>query len=504
MKYCTKCGKPISNGEKFCKHCGNPIINIDNEIEKTQYMDISNFENDTNDMDKNKEYVSHKASEVFGNNFNNEKNQQPKNKTQRSIFSGVAPKVIIAVVLIIAILTGVFFNRIRCEYYMAKSNSGTSQTEKIDYAIKAVKVLNSSDTKNLLKNTIVKAAENDVDLAEQKLQEVSGILSQGDFQNIAIDVKGKKVDKLCSQSKYEDALNEFNEIDKLGGDFKTNKNYDNVMMNVISKLTGTPVRTSKNSLMESDGITFDNFEPDIFDEVIEVKGKSSYYSNAEIKVNLYKFKDGKYKLVDTKTINNAFRGKLEGAYTYAADKKGVYISYETNSNGFATCVFGGDNSKLVLKGTVLGNNYTKPEDVDNDGIYEILSNSTSYVYSSSRDTSKWYKMNEDGNLTEVTVGGTAKFSTNTSSASSGDYILKDSDKAYLMEDDLRGLSKDQLALARNEIFARHGYVFKEEKYKNYFTAKGWYVSNPNYDGNDSALNEYEKANYQTIQDWEKK
>ena len=63
----------------------------------------------------------------------------------------------------------------------------------------------------------------------------------------------------------------------------------------------------------------------------------------------------------------------------------------------------------------IANNYTKPDDVDNDGIYEVLSNSTSVVASSKKDNSKWYKIYEDGRTpTEVTVSGGEKAKTNTS------------------------------------------------------------------------------------------
>ncbi|WP_241428102.1 YARHG domain-containing protein [Clostridium sp. DJ247] len=33
------------------------------------------------------------------------------------------------------------------------------------------------------------------------------------------------------------------------------------------------------------------------------------------------------------------------------------------------------------------------------------------------------------------------------------------------------LSKEELALVRNEIFARHGYVFQTDPYKSYFNGK---------------------------------
>ena len=89
-----------------------------------------------------------------------------------------------------------------------------------------------------------------------------------------------------------------------------------------------------------------------------------------------------------------------------------------------------------------------------------------------------------------------------SSEEDNDYILPNSDKKYLSVEDIKNLSKEELAIARNEIFARHGYVFKMEEYKNYFKSKTWYKENPSFSGSESELNEYEKANINLIKSYE--
>ena len=55
------------------------------------------------------------------------------------------------------------------------------------------------------------------------------------------------------------------------------------------------------------------------------------------------------------------------------------------------------------------------------------------------------------------------------------YIIPYSSTRLLSEDDLRGLSLNELALARNEIYARHGYEFKEKYYRDYFNSLPWYT-----------------------------
>ncbi len=77
-----------------------------------------------------------------------------------------------------------------------------------------------------------------------------------------------------------------------------------------------------------------------------------------------------------------------------------------------------------------------------------------------------------------------------------DYIIPQSGTKLLTNDDIKNLSKEQLALARNEIYARHGRKFQMAEFKNYFSKKSWYKENPNYnyDNEGSNLNEIESQN----------
>lgn len=56
-----------------------------------------------------------------------------------------------------------------------------------------------------------------------------------------------------------------------------------------------------------------------------------------------------------------------------------------------------------------------------------------------------------------------------------DYILPQSAQRRLTEDDLSGLTHEELCLARNEIYARHGRRFKNQNIASYFESKDWYV-----------------------------
>ncbi|MCE9675739.1 YARHG domain-containing protein [Paraclostridium bifermentans] len=83
------------------------------------------------------------------------------------------------------------------------------------------------------------------------------------------------------------------------------------------------------------------------------------------------------------------------------------------------------------------------------------------------------------------------------------YIIEDSDRRYLSENELSSFSKSELALIRNEIFARHGYMFNDEPYKTYFNSKSWYHPNPDIKGDTQEFNDIEKENINLIKKLEK-
>ena len=81
-----------------------------------------------------------------------------------------------------------------------------------------------------------------------------------------------------------------------------------------------------------------------------------------------------------------------------------------------------------------------------------------------------------------------------------EYIFP-SDSALVTLDDLRGLSKEDVSLMRNEIYARHGYIFQSKELKEYFESKSWYTPNPNF--SESDFSSTEKKNKETIIAYEK-
>ena len=72
---------------------------------------------------------------------------------------------------------------------------------------------------------------------------------------------------------------------------------------------------------------------------------------------------------------------------------------------------------------------------------------------------------------------------------------------FLNDSELNGLSKDDLKIMRNEIFARYGFIFQEGgKMNNYFKNEGWYK--PKLNNVDSKLTQLEKYNIRLIKNYE--
>jgi len=67
----------------------------------------------------------------------------------------------------------------------------------------------------------------------------------------------------------------------------------------------------------------------------------------------------------------------------------------------------------------------------------------------------------------------------------------------LTEADIRGKSRAELRIMRNEIFARHGHIFQSQDLRDHFSAMDWY--NPRFNDVTHLLNDIERQNVAFIQ-----
>ncbi len=73
-------------------------------------------------------------------------------------------------------------------------------------------------------------------------------------------------------------------------------------------------------------------------------------------------------------------------------------------------------------------------------------------------------------------------------------------KRYLDYNDIYGKTKWQLRVMRNEIFARHGYIFQSADLRNHFNKQPWYY--PAYNDVTGMLSNVEKYNVDFIKRYE--
>ena len=84
---------------------------------------------------------------------------------------------------------------------------------------------------------------------------------------------------------------------------------------------------------------------------------------------------------------------------------------------------------------------------------------------------------------------------------STDAYIYPTDTKLLTIEQLKTLSKDDIALIRNEIYARKGHIFTTEKYQKYFSTKTWYTPTKPVLWTD--FSEIEQNNIKLITEYEK-
>lgn len=110
---------------------------------------------------------------------------------------------------------------------------------------------------------------------------------------------------------------------------------------------------------------------------------------------------------------------------------------------------------------------------------------------------------QDVSLDEFSIGGSSDDSSASDNAEAAEvamedsngYILPDSDSRKLKKSDLAGMTAQQLSYAKNEIYARHGRVFKSSELQDYFNEKDWYEENNDFKDEDLSKKEAENTEF---------
>lgn len=183
----------------------------------------------------------------------------------------------------------------------------------------------------------------------------------------------------------------------------------------------------------------------------------------------------KFEYLDTQEGNSGSQNKTD-MYKVSSDDSILSISYATSDHAILslTYVSGSLNTDRGLETNTeaeTNNQQVRQEDATN---YEPPKTETQAAYAPSEYESNRYN----------------------------GFILPYSNEYELYEEDLAGLSAKELTYARNEIYARHGYVFKSDELNRYFRSTSWYTPDSNFDGklygvelqNARLISEYQEKN----------
>lgn len=94
--------------------------------------------------------------------------------------------------------------------------------------------------------------------------------------------------------------------------------------------------------------------------------------------------------------------------------------------------------------------------------------------------------------TDSDTGKTESYTTSKNRVASDAVFKLNASKQKLTEKDLKNLRKLDLEIIKNSVFARHGYSFKKETYRNFFEQTDWYI--PVSNNVDNELTPMEKEN----------
>lgn len=205
------------------------------------------------------------------------------------------------------------------------------------------------------------------------------------------------------------------------------------------------------------------------------------------------FKD-KYEVGEGIYIDPEFNIMLN---CYKADRYGYY-----KKDNNVEMTFQGDYLKILEEVKVQMVIFREDNPYDDRTVVFTVEDSYSNSYNNSYNSyNNSYSNNYNNNYNNSYGNSNSYITINEPSYGDGSYIFEESNRKYLTDNDIKNLSKDTLALMRNEIFARKGYIFKEEPYKSYFGSKTWYRGTKD-TVSESELNMYELENVNLIKKYE--
>lgn len=201
--------------------------------------------------------------------------------------------------------------------------------------------------------------------------------------------------------------------------------------------------------------------------------------------------DADYETIPMETLAGSYSREIGPKCSlsiWSADQGGIFFAMGIGSSGYMAYVDlrdctaeWTDENTAVYRESYGNRNYTLTFTFLGDG---IISLSESEPYDESFPLAGNY-------ITDEIAEGNCEF------------VFPEDDVFPIDASDLNGKTPAECKIARNEIYARHGRMFQDEQLQGYFDTCSWYrgtTAPENF--SDTVLNEIEKANLQTIAEYE--
>ena len=128
-------------------------------------------------------------------------------------------------------------------------------------------------------------------------------------------------------------------------------------------------------------------------------------------------------------------------------------------------------------------------EIDNGEMLPVYEENGSWLYTEFGQNSGWVAASQVTREAQGTSDSKVKM------------IFPDSSREVLYEDVIEDLSDEELRLAINELYARHGYIFKDETLREYFKQFDWYEEKINSDDfSIDVFNEIERENIDLLKE----
>ena len=217
--------------------------------------------------------------------------------------------------------------------------------------------------------------------------------------------------------------------------------------------------------------------------------EGTYIPKNEMAKNLY-FSKMEFKGNKIKCYMGMMGMALPVAYEYRYSMNGTTVSFEAGIPGMSGSVeftYDKDKQELsLLTGSIGG---------AMDRYLPVWGKEGTFDPNTSYSTSKPAELVNEKPAQPVVQGTTPTSDHNTTPGR-----FPQASERLLTVSDLQNLSKNDLKIMRNEIFARHGYIFQTDEMKTYFKYQDWY--RPRYSDVNSMLTSIEQKNIELIKRYE--